>query len=336
MRRIIALGAAWALLAALPAAARAQGVSWVDRILPERSFDLGTVARGSKVRHTFKLVNRLDQPVRIANWKAKCGCTDVRVGAREIPPGTQTTIEAVIDTTKFVGYKPSGLTLTLDQPSAVDVDLNLSCFIRGDVTLNPGGADFGAVARASAAKPTLTLNLAYAGGVPNWGVTEMKTRSNRVSAKLQEISRSPGGGVQYQLTATLDPGDATGYFKDEITLVTNDPSSPRIPVSVTANVQAAVTVSPSPLVLGQLKPGQEVTQTLLVRSSQPFKLTSMKPNRDDVTATPDSDQARPVHTVKVKFKAPGDSGPYHAVVEIATDVKDEPPAKLSAFATVVP
>src|SRR5437764_6232446 len=113
MRRMILSWAAWALVAATTAHAQ----SWVGSVFPERSFDAGTVARGSKVRHTFRLVNRLDQEVRIADWKTKCGCTEVRVGARSIPPGTQTTIEAVLDTTKFLGFKPSGLTLVLDLPS---------------------------------------------------------------------------------------------------------------------------------------------------------------------------------------------------------------------------
>jgi hypothetical protein len=332
MRRTLLFAVAWASFS-LPAV-RAQ--SWVDSILPERSFDAGTVARGSKVRHTFRLVNRLDQEVRISTWRTKCGCTEVRVGAQQIPPGTQTTIEAVIDTTKFLGHKPSGLTLVLERPSYAEVDLNLSCFIRGDVTLNPGLVDFGAVVRSAGEKPTQTLVLSYNGGQPNWGVTRMQTRSPHVSARLQEQSRSPGGQVEYRLTATLDPTELSGFVRDEITLYTNDPTSPTIPVAVSANVQSAVTVSPSPLILGPVKPGQVIKKVLLVRSSQPFKLTGLKPSKEDVTATPDPDGARALHKVDLTIKVPQQAGPYNAVVEIATDLKNEPPAKLTTFATVVP
>ena len=127
---------AWALVA-LPAA---HAQTWVDSVVPERSFDAGNVARGSKVRHVFRLVNRLNQEVRISNWETKCGCTEVRVGSKVIPPGTQTTVEAIIDTTKFLGYKPSGLTLVFEQPAYAEVDLNFTCFIRGDVLpLQPQG-----------------------------------------------------------------------------------------------------------------------------------------------------------------------------------------------------
>src|SRR3954452_22864943 len=120
MGRLSSFLVVWAVLAISPAVAQ----DWVAAAFPERAFDFGTVARGSKVLHTFKLLNRTNQDIHIADWRTKCGCTEVRVGAREIPPGTLTLIEAVIDTTKFQGYKATGLTLVIDRPNYVEVDLN--------------------------------------------------------------------------------------------------------------------------------------------------------------------------------------------------------------------
>jgi hypothetical protein len=332
MRRVpvFLLLAGWTALTA--SSARAD--SWADSLFPERSFDFGTVARGSKIHHSFRLVNRTSDDIHIATWRTKCGCTEVRVGAQLIPSGTQTSIEAVIDTTKFLGPKASGLTLILDRPGFAEIDLNLNCFIRGDLVVSPGQADFGTVQRA--AKPVVTLNLTYAGGQPNWAITEMKTRSDHVSARLEELGRSYGSQVQYLLTVTLKPTVGNGYFKDEISLITNDPTSRVIPLSVTANVQTAVVISPSIIHLGRVKPGAVVKKTVLVRSAQPFKLTTLKASKDDLTATPDPDGARPLHKVDITFKAPAQPGPYNAVFEIATDLKDEPPAKLTTFATIAP
>src|SRR5581483_2944009 len=104
-----------------------------------------------------KLINRTAQDIHIADYRTKCGCTDVHIGARDVPPGTQTVVEAVIDTTKFEGYKASGLTLVMTRPQFIEVDLNLSCFIRGDITLNPGVIDFGTVQRAAGNTVNLTL-----------------------------------------------------------------------------------------------------------------------------------------------------------------------------------
>lgn len=331
MRRVPILTiAAWALLATHPVGAQ----SWVDSVFPERTFDFGNVARGSKIHHTFRLINRTGYEIRIADWRTKCGCTEVKVGARVIPNGTQTSVEAVIDTTKFSGRKDSGLTLIIDQPSFVEVDLNLSCFIRSDITLLPGQVDFGTVQRAASPKVSLQLN--YAGGDPNWQVTKMKTQSHHVKAELKPLGSTGDGQQQFLLTATLQPSVPNGYFKDEITLETNDPSGANIPVSIMANVQTAVVVSPSIINLGRVKPGATVTKKVLVRSAQPFKLTTLKGSKDELSGKPDPEGARSLHTVDITFKAPDQAGPFNAVFEIATDLKDEPPATLRTFATIAP
>ena len=77
-------------------------------VFPDRAHDFGNVARGSQVRYAFPMVNRSNYDIHIADWQTKCGCTNVKVGARAIPPGTQTTVEATIDTTRFHGRKDSG------------------------------------------------------------------------------------------------------------------------------------------------------------------------------------------------------------------------------------
>jgi len=315
--------------------AQAQGLDWVASALPERAYDFGTVARGSQVRHAFSLINRSDQEIRIADWRTKCGCTNVRVGAKVIPPGTQTTIEATIDTTKFLGYKPSGLTLIFDRPTFVEVDLNLTCFIRGDIVMNPGQMDFGIV-RRSDKMPPASLTLTYAGGRSDWEVTKMKTQSSKVKAELRELSRAADGQINYTLTATLQPGVSNGYFKDEITLLTNDQSSPSIPISVVANIQSAVAVTPSIINFGGLRPGQSVSKTIVVRSKEPFSITRLSPSQEDLQPAEDEKGPRAVHQLKLTLKAPEQTGPHHATLTIETDIKDEPPALLKTFATVVP
>jgi hypothetical protein len=329
MRRALLLLAVGVVLAPSPAPAQ----SWFDSIVPEKSFDFGTVARGSKLRHSFRLVNTTSYDIHIADTRAKCGCTDVKLGARDIPPGTQTVIEATLDTTRFVGFKPSGLTLVLDRPEFVEIDLNLTCFIRGDVLVNPGVADFGQVARGSS--PTLAMNLTYAGGQADWAINQVHTIGSHVSAQARRVSGG-NGSAQYQITVTLNPTAPSGFFKDEVTLHTNDPGSPSIPISVSAHIQAAVNVYPSPLVLGTVKAGSVVSRDLLVRSSKPFKLTQISGKKGEWTTPPPGDASQTMHRFKVSLKAPAQPGPYNAVLEIATDLKDEPPAKVTAFATVVP
>jgi hypothetical protein len=316
-------------------AVRGQNQDWAASALPERAYDFGTVARGSQLRHTFPLVNRTDSEIRIIDWKAKCGCTNVRVGAKNIPPGARTTIEATIDTTRFMGYKPSGLTLTFDRPTFAVVDLNLTCFIRGDIMMNPGQIDFG-IMRRSEKMPPASLTLTYAGGRSDWEVSKMKTQSKMVVAELRELSRTADGQINYTLTAMLQPGVSNGYFKDEITLITNDRTSPTIPISVVANIQSAVSVTPSIINFGGVHPGDTVSKTVVVRSAQPFSITKLSASQATLEPVDSEKGVRAVHQVRLTFKAPEASGPHHGTVTIETDVKDEPPALIKTFATVVP
>ena len=54
----------------------------------------------------------------------------------------------------------------------------------------------------------------------------MKTQTAKVKAVAKELDRSVGRPDPVAVTATLQPGVTNGYFKDEITLITND-SPPR-------------------------------------------------------------------------------------------------------------
>jgi len=217
--------------------------------------------------------------------------------------------------------------LSLAAAAAAEIDVQL-------ILLDPGVVDFGNIARGG--KPSVVLNLSYLGGQPGWKITKAATISSHVQATINGPFQGPGVGLQYQITAKLNPSVPTGYFKDEITLSTDDPSSPTIPISVAANVQAAVVVSPGNLVFGRVKAGQTITRDVLVRSSQKFKITGSTSPKGDLTASKVSDAEGPLHRVTITLKAPMQPGPYNAEMQIDTNLKDEPPAKFTAFATVVP
>jgi hypothetical protein len=330
---LCALALSGNLLVAL-ALAQQPTSDWKAAVFPERAHDFGTVARGSHVRHTFPVINRTNSEIRIAYWRTKCGCTDVRLGARVIPPGTQTTVEATIDTTRFQGQKASGLTLVLDRPVYDEIDLNMTCFIRGDITLQPGQIDFGTV-RPAGKLPSAALTLTYSGGRGGWEIADMKTQTAGVKAVARELDRSQGGQIRWLITATLEPGVSHGFFKDEITVITNDSPRQAIPISVVANVQGALTLTPSIVNFGQVRPGQSVSKVVRARSSSPFTITKLTPSRSELEAAAQAAGSAVDHTLTITLKAPAATGPFHAVVTVESDLKDEPPAQVKTFATVI-
>ena len=316
-------------------ATQAGGGDWIPAVFPERAFDFGNVARGSQVRHAFPVVNRTNSDVHIAGWRTKCGCTNVKFGARSIPPGTQTTIEATIDTTRFQGAKASGLTLVIDRPSAIEVELNMTCFIRTDIDLVPGQIDFGTVGRSDKL-PSAALTLTYRGANPSWEIAQMKTQGVKVKAIAERLNRAVGGSNQWTVTATLQPDITNGYFKDQITVITNDSPPQSIPISVVANIHSAVRVTPSIINFGPVRVGQSVSKTVHVRSSSPFTITKLDADRADLAAVDQQSGSTPDHTVNVTLQAPAEPGPFHGIVKIESDLKDEPVAQIKTFATIMP
>ena len=309
--------------------------NWADSLFPDPIHDLGTVARGSRIKHRFRLINNSDQEVHITDWQTKCGCTEVKVGARTIPPGTQTFVEATLDTTKFEGPKSSGVVLNFDRPTATSKDLSFRCVIRGDIQLNPGVVDFGTATRGKAAEQSLLLT--YNGGQANWGVFGIETGSPHLVVDAEEVAGSrSSSSVQYRLVAKLQGTVPLGYFKDEIVLKTNDTNSSLIPISVSATVQGAVTVNPAILTLGTFKPGQQVTREVLLKGSQPFTISSITPTKGDVTASAPGATPQSLQKVTVSFKMPKEPGNYHFLLEFLTSLEKDAPVRLSAFGTVAP
>jgi hypothetical protein len=307
--------------------------NWVDTLFPESVHDLGTVARGSRIKYRFRLVNTTNQEVHIVDWQTKCGCTEVKVGARTIPAGTQTFVEATLDTTRFEGPKSSGLVLRFDRPTLASKDLSFRCVIRGDIQLSPGVVDFGTVTRGKPAEQSLALT--YQGGQPNWGVFGIETASPHVVVEAEEVPGTRNAAsVQYRLTARLQPSAPLGYFKDEIALKTNDPNSATIPISVVANVQGAVVVNPAILTLGSYRSGQTVTREVLLRGAQPFVVTASTASKGDVSASTASGSPQALQKLTVTFRMPTEPGNHHFILEFRTSLDQESPVKLSAFATV--
>ena len=95
---------------------------------------------------------------------------------------------------------------------------------------------------------------------------------------------------------------------------------------MTANLEAAVVVSPGNLVFGRVKAGQSVT----ARSS------SGRPGRSnprdlggetELSSSKAEDRESSLQKLTITFTAPSQPGPNHAEMLVNTSLKDEPPAK---------
>ena len=309
MRRLSMFWIAWSGFAIGIAPARGR-LRLVDDRVPRTGLRFGNVARGSQIRHAFPVVNRTDSDIRIADWRTKCGCTDVKVGARVIPPGTQTTVEATINTTNFQGYKPSGLTLILDRPVFVEVNLNLTCFIRGDILMNPGQVDFGTL-RRSAKLPSATLELTYAGGRSDWDIVQMKTQTDRIKARPGRSVGPPTARSAGRSPRRSSPAfpTATSRTRSRSSPTIRPPRRSPSPSWPTSR-RASPSRRRSSISAGSARrDGHPAPTSCMFARRPPFSLSKVSRHRAGAGGRGAHAGARSDHVLNLKLKAPKAPGP---------------------------
>lgn len=303
---------------------------WARKMFEETKHDFGAVARGAKAEFRFKLKNIYLEDVHIAGVRSSCGCTSPTIEHELLKTYEHGAILATFNTRAFNGQKSATVTVTIDKPFYAEVQLQVSGFIRSDVVLSPGGAEFGTIdAGAEAAQK---VAIAYEGR-RDWAITAIKSGSPYVEAMAEETSRV-GSRVTYDLTVMITPDAPPGYVKEQLIIVTNDRGGTEFPVDVEARVVSELTISPASLFLGALKPGQKVTKQIVVQAKRPFRITDISCDDDGFEfKTPRA--AKAVQLVPVVFTAGDEPGKLSYKIKIHTDLGQETVSELPAFAQVL-
>ncbi len=335
--RILAVGA---VLATWVVAGSVQAENWADGLFAEHGVDFGTVPRGAKVRHSFLLSNRFNEPITILDVRASCGCTTGQASVALVPPGGSAVIEAQMDTRNFVGIKATTLTVTVITASGQQGEARFAVqsYILPDIVLNPGSVDFGVVSKGQVPEQVVTIERL---GAPGWRFTKIIASDalcKVVEAKLVESYRN-AQGVGYTMTVRLKPEASAGVLRDEIRLLSNDPQSPSVPVLVTAQVQGSLSATPAVLALGSISSTAGAQGRYLVRGTQPFHIIAVEGNGDGFTlAAPMDPQAKTLHVLTLTYHPEQGStrGDLRRAFRVVTDLPGEAPLTVNAMAHVAP
>ena len=293
----------------------ALGQDWATKMFETTTHDFGTVARGEQAEYEFVLENLYVQDVHVASVRASCTCTIPQVKTETLKAHVKGAIVAKYNTAAFLGPRQATLTVTFDKPFFAEVQLQVRGFIRGDVTLEPGRADFGSVEQGTGAEKIVTVRHV---GRDDWRITEIRSANPQLSAKAKELSRD-AGEVTYQIIARVDPHAPAGDLTGILTLLTSDPESPEVQVPVDGAVQDRISVSPAFLFLGIVEPGQSTTRPIVIRSREPFRVTKVTCDGPGFSvAAPDGATEKSLHLLPVSFVAPKDSGRVEATISIQT------------------
>jgi hypothetical protein len=322
----------WTLTAAAqsPTLAAGTGPDWALRMLSETNHDFGVVARGAEVKAKITINNPYEQPVRIGSVTPSCSCTTANM-----PPKTtlstyeSTDLEISMDTRRFIHHKDAVVTIRFDAPQFAEVRIPVQMYVRTDVVLTPGSANFGAIDAGTGGSQT--IDVAYAGNPDrsDWAIVETKTSNPHLDVKIEETSRSGGGvsnvSVNYALTVTLKPTAPAGSFRGIVQLITNDATNPIIPVLAEARIEGDITVTPENVPLGTLTPGREKTVNVVIRGKKPFAISNIECESSDeafLVKLPEGEKI--VHVLPLTITPPDKPGPYQEVFTVTIPDRPEP------------
>jgi hypothetical protein len=97
----------------------------VSNLFEVKSWDFGTVRRGERVRHDFRIMNTLDQPIHLSEARVSAAFLTASGKDRWIPPQESVVIPVEMDTRRFVGDKTAVVYVQFDQPFAAEVRLHV-------------------------------------------------------------------------------------------------------------------------------------------------------------------------------------------------------------------
>lgn len=306
--------------AARPAPVAAQQ-SWAHKMFAEQKHEFGVVARGAEVVHLLRLKNIYEEPVHISNVKTACGCTAAEASKTTLASGEEATIRIEMDTKRFTKKKESSVIVTFDRPLVAEVRIPVSVYIRTDVVITPGSANFGEVEVGKS--HTTKVDVAYAGR-SDWTIKGVKTLGDHLEAKVVETSRE-GQAVNYEVHFKLKETAPIGAVRQEVQIETDDANAPLVPLLVEARVEADVTVTPPILAMGRVTPGQVVRRSVVLRGKSPFRIEKIECETDMAAfATKLPDQERPVQVLPLTFTAPDRPGDFVEEFTLTIPGRDEP------------
>ncbi len=319
MRKVVL---ALSVTLALSSSAHAQTTAWADKLFGGvTSHDFGVVPRGAQLKHTFKMTNIYKEPLEITQLRVSCSCLTARPSTMMLQPNESATLEISMDGRQFTGPKTIRIFVTVGPKYVSTATLTVTANARQDVVFNPGEVNFGNVPRGQT--PTRNIDVEYTGAL-DWRVLEIvKSGSAPFDLKVEELPRQTNQAVRrgYRLFATMKADAASGPFKQEVILKTNDPASPVLTFSISGSVQATLAVSPANLAVTGLRVGESQTKKVVIRADRPFRILGIDGLGDGITAeAPDRQDSTMILSVTIH---PTKAGELKRQLTIRTDLDKE-------------
>jgi hypothetical protein len=283
----------------------------------ETSKDFGTTPRGPVLTHYFPIKNTSNQTVTLGQPRVSCGCVSATLLKGQLAPGETTHLVAYMDSRRI---PQANITKTVIvfvpflSPVLEEVQVRVTAIARDDLVLTPETLAFGTVRKGQGGKTTAKLTF-YSD--PNWKITEAQSTGIYVKVDVKPGVKAGLESV-YEVTATLDPACPVGNWTADVWLKTSTPGLEKLRIPVSVNVISPIAVNPEAVRFENGKVDTAVEQKVILQGNQPFKVTGTKSGSKEIEISPVGDTARPVHILKLNWKATK-AGDFTDSIEVTTD-----------------
>ena len=302
-----------------------------EKFFDELTYDFGSVPRGQTLTHPFRVVNKTDKTVQISNVRVSCGrCASARAIQTTLEPGQETVVLAQMFSSAFSGNKDISIYVAF-APKYEEVRLTVRANSREDLVYNPDSLNFGKVKRGAGAAQSMSIS--FYGGVPT-RVMDAKSDSNYVQLSLAQ-TKGPGGEPVFQLEAKIRPDTPAGKWYTDIWVTTNNASMPKLRVPLTVEVEAALSVTPNFVSLGEIKAGGETDRKVIIRAAGPFLITNITGSDGELQVREAKSESKAVHVLTVTVR-PSVVGELNRTIRVQTDIKNGGDIEFQAIANIIP
>lgn len=207
--------------------------AWAGPVISfdQPTYDFGTLIQGKKVDHTFVLRNKGDAPLTIGKIKTSCGCTAATISSKTIAPGKTGEIAASFNSASFSGNISKTISVESNDPQAPSTTLTIKGVVTEELSISPRQVSLGNIKADTKKEVTLTV----ANRSPRHvNLLSVKSGLQQVTVKAKKTSLKPGESAELLVTVNAKGDDR--YISGYITVQTDFPSKPEIPIPVYATI----------------------------------------------------------------------------------------------------
>lgn len=251
---------------ALAGLLQAQPKAAPQAVVPGSVVDVGAIAKGDPVKHTFEIRNEGTAPLKITRVKPTCGCTVAKYD-RRIAPGATGSVEAVVETEKIRGAIAKTVHVLTNDPDNPKISLVIKANVKARIEADPGYARFIAVQGEGAQTSTQTV---WAPGRSDFEVVRVVSPYRFVTADFRRAAEGEGkagrGEPEWSIDLTLAANAPAGALADHLQVHTNHPQQKVLEIPVSGFVRPVLTVTPRIADFGRRELTEPQTASLEIKN----------------------------------------------------------------------